>query len=239
MAVATAAMAQSSLASAQDAEEPTPEAAQSEDAAAREVFEAGELAFDRGEYARAADYFEHAFELSERPALLFNAANAADRARDDARAIALYTQYLERQPDAENREVVEARLAILEAQVGSENSEDSEPTDAGSTGSRRLWTWLTGVTAVAFAGVGVVARVSGNRSFSDLDEMCSLAPGCSDAQFNSGADEVRRWDRTTAATFSIAGAALAGFAVALVLEGRSNDVQVEVGLGTVQVRGAF
>jgi len=95
---------------------------------ARALFEAGRVAVSEGDYEGALRYFTEAYELSERPRLLFNMANAADRLRDDERALALYQQYLEALPEAENADYVNARIdALLTAQRNHTEAPAPEP----------------------------------------------------------------------------------------------------------------
>jgi tetratricopeptide (TPR) repeat protein len=92
---------------------------------ARRLYEVGESAFAEGEYEVALDLLRSAYELSPRPALLYNMAICADRLRRDSEAFTYYSQYLERFPSAPNRADVEARIrALRDATAG------AEPTDA-------------------------------------------------------------------------------------------------------------
>lgn len=218
----------------------SPAAAQDEanagdDAVARELFEAAELSVGRGDYERALGLFQQAFELSDRPALLFNAANAAERLRRDELALELYASYLERVPDAPNRAAVEARMEQLGAA-------GADPEDDGSAevASTNLWAWVAGSTAVVFTALGVAGRVRGNTVFSSLEDECGRAPGCSDERLNE--TSLQAWDRTTVISFSIAGAAAVGFVVALIVGRDTKDedtVQVGVGPSGIQVGGTF
>jgi tetratricopeptide (TPR) repeat protein len=83
------------------------------DKAARELFNAGRAAYDEGLYEDALASFRRAYELSKRPALLFNIGQAADRARRDREALDAFEQYLLEVPAADNRAFVEGRIAVL------------------------------------------------------------------------------------------------------------------------------
>jgi len=87
----------------------------SEHRAAKNAFEQGRDAFDAGRYDEAIERFEHAYELSGRPELLFNVGLAADRLREDERALAAFERYLEQAVDPEHGEQVEQRVAALRA----------------------------------------------------------------------------------------------------------------------------
>jgi tetratricopeptide (TPR) repeat protein len=80
---------------------------------ARREHEAGRDAYDRGQFSQAIEHFGRAYQLSGRPQMLFNVARAADLDGQYARAIEAYEGYLDRLPDAQNREFVQARLQKL------------------------------------------------------------------------------------------------------------------------------
>jgi hypothetical protein len=87
------------------------------DPAARAAFEEGRTFYDHGRFADALRKFQESYALSNNPKLLFNIGRAADSEGDHAQAVDAYTAYLQRVPDAENREFVEARLAKLRGQA--------------------------------------------------------------------------------------------------------------------------
>ena len=73
----------------------TPAAAQSSaDEEARVHFEAGRVAFSRGRYESALASFQEAYELSQRPALLYNIGTTFDRLRRDQEAIEAVERFL-------------------------------------------------------------------------------------------------------------------------------------------------
>jgi tetratricopeptide (TPR) repeat protein len=95
----------------------TPVAAQtadaSTDAEAHSLFEAGRTAFAAGRFADALGYFQHAYDLSHRTALLYNVGQCHDRLRHDHEALAAFEQFLAANPDSVQRQEVEARVVIL------------------------------------------------------------------------------------------------------------------------------
>jgi len=102
--------------------------AQSEslDEAARLTFQEGREAFVSGDYERALGLFRQAYELSQRPGLLYNIAQTLDRLRRDAEALQALRDYLEAFPDAPNRAEVEARINVLDAQVSEEEQREEQ-----------------------------------------------------------------------------------------------------------------
>ncbi|MFH0899036.1 MAG: SBBP repeat-containing protein, partial [Pseudomonadota bacterium] len=81
---------------------------------AREHYQAGIIKYDLGQFDAAISEFQKAFELSNAPRLLFNIAQAYRLKNDYARARFFYKSYLRRQPDAANRQDVEARLQEID-----------------------------------------------------------------------------------------------------------------------------
>jgi tetratricopeptide (TPR) repeat protein len=84
-----------------------------QDEVARSLFQAGKSAFDSGNYEDALQYFEQSFERSGRPQLQYNIGLAADRLRQDDKALTAFRAYLDQVPSAENREEVEGRIRAL------------------------------------------------------------------------------------------------------------------------------
>jgi hypothetical protein len=99
---------------------------------ARNLFTAGQNAFQSGDYASAADYFEQAYALSHRPGLLYNIAFAADRNRDDARALEAYRAYLVAEWETSRRAEVEARITFLEAALAEAARAEAEAAAAAA-----------------------------------------------------------------------------------------------------------
>jgi tetratricopeptide (TPR) repeat protein len=87
------------------------------DPEAHGLFLAGEAAYEAGRFEDALRYFQQSYELSPRPALLFNIGQAADRARLDSIALDAFRRFLSASPelDATSRRTVELRVAALEA----------------------------------------------------------------------------------------------------------------------------
>jgi len=103
------------LASAQPpASEPGPS---NEDQAARLLFQSAREAFAAGEYERALSGFQQAYDLSRRPALLYNIGTTLDRLRRDDEALAIFEQFLREDPQTPNRAEIESRVAQLRAGI--------------------------------------------------------------------------------------------------------------------------
>ena len=114
---------------------PVTEHADTRDTEARHLFEAGRNAYDAGRYQDALDYFQRGHELSQRPQLLYNVGQAADRLRLDQTALEAFKLYLQRLPDAENRPQVEERIRVLEEVLAQKRALSAAPVGAAATTS--------------------------------------------------------------------------------------------------------
>lgn len=144
---------------------------------ARSLFEAGRAAYSAARYEAALAYFEQAYNIVRRPALLFNMGAAADRLHMAERALQLYRDYLQALPTASNRGAVERRIAFFEEVVAQNRAqvptpeetartvlEDPQrpPADRPSSGgdiTSEWWFWTLIAVVVVGAGVGITAGV--------------------------------------------------------------------------------
>jgi tetratricopeptide (TPR) repeat protein len=154
------------------------------DSEARSLFEAGRTAFEAGRFEAALERFREAYELSGRPALLYNVGTAADRLRRDAEALEAFRGYVAAVPDAPNRDEVEARIRVLEAAVAEDAAraarEQAPPTPeevavasepstelaspeaspGGGSVLEEWWFWTIVGVVVVGAGVGIGVGVA-------------------------------------------------------------------------------
>ncbi len=127
---------------------------------AREVFERGRAAYARGEYEGALAAFQEAYELSERPELLYNIGQTADRLRRDREALEAFDGYLAALPDAPNRAEVDARARVLREQIARDDALRVEAERARQPREdppivEAWWFWTLIGVAVVGAGVGI------------------------------------------------------------------------------------
>lgn len=221
------------------------------DTDARTLFELGENAFESGRYRAALDFFQQAYDLSGRPQLLFNIGQAADRLREDARALAAFEGYLQALPTASNRGVVEARIAILRQvtarsegprgeQDDAEGAEATQPVDAASGGPRSGTVALTppssavrstesggsALPGAVLLGVGGAAALAGavvlGLGVHDVHTVEDAADGTSFADVADAFDRAPR--RTWVGGVMLgAGAAAAAVGVVLVIRAGSEE----------------
>ena len=147
---------------------------------ARALFEAGRLAFSRGRYEQALGNFQEAYELSQRPALLYNIGTTFDRLRRDQEAIDAFEQFLEAQPESDLVPEVQERVRILRenqrpdlspeavAAASGTDTQTGTPTQPAELDNRivkKWWFWtIIGVVVVGAAvGIGVGASGGGQQ----------------------------------------------------------------------------
>jgi tetratricopeptide (TPR) repeat protein len=94
---------------------------------ARAHFEEGSRAFEVGDYARSAEEFRAAYEITHHPDLLFNMYSALERQGDTLAAADALEAYLrDGAPAHELRTSLQARLARLRARLAEERATDAE-----------------------------------------------------------------------------------------------------------------
>lgn len=142
------------------------------DEEARALFEAGRIAFGNRRYTQALEMFERAYELSPRPALLYNLGSTLDRLRRDREAVDAFRRYLEGEPNSPRRAEVEERITILEQQLatspqavaraGTETgSPETDATVEHDPITKKWWFWTIIGVAVVGTAVGVGVAVAG------------------------------------------------------------------------------
>lgn len=157
LAVALALLALSTPAAAQEND-------QQLDEAARLTFESAREAFVAGDYENALARFRQAYQLSQRPGLLYNIAQTLDRLRRDEETLQALRDYLAAQPDAANRSEVEARIRVLERSIADRPVVTTTTTSDGTTTTtvtRAPRDPLAIVHPAVFIALGGVALASG------------------------------------------------------------------------------
>jgi tetratricopeptide (TPR) repeat protein len=229
---------------------------------ARAHFNTGSVAFGAGRYSEALVEFQKAYELSQRPKLLYNIGVASDRLRRDREALAAFEQYLQRVPEAPERAEVEARIAVLRdvvntpssttppasgaAAATTEAAETSAPTDAiestdadpqpASHPSVAQWLVLGASGVMAVTG-GVLLTVA----LLDKSAVESPSDGVGLDEIDSARDRVPLFS-TLGGVFLGVGLVGAGVATTwIVLSGSGSEgaLEAHVGLGRVSLRGTF
>lgn len=84
------------------------------DSTAEMLYNEGQAAYDRADYALAVDRWHESYRLSQEPALLYNIGQAYRQAGDCARALASYRQFLADDPTSDRRTLAEELVRELE-----------------------------------------------------------------------------------------------------------------------------
>lgn len=212
--------------------------AQGSDEEARALYSAGEIAYNEGRFQSALEYFQRAYELSSRPALLYNIGSAAERVRQDDVALAAFERYLAEVPEAPNRGAVQARIEILRAAIAERAArppvtpdpepaqDETEPSSAETEGSGdsddsggSVVPW---VLVGAGGGVAVLGAAFVGLGFKDAGTV-EDAPQGSDWSDVSGAYD--RAPRRQGIGFALVGVGVAAAVTGVVLAvtGGSDD----------------
>lgn len=171
------------------------QASEARDDEARGNFRLGSAAYAQGRYEDARRYFARAYELSKRPQLHYNIAQAHDRLRQDEQALAAYQAFLRESGPSPHRQGVKARVAILEKVIrekrrlsaaGSSVPESGAKTTSTKTGpavavdappeessrGSRLGPYLLAGAGGALLAGGLVTGLLTNTAERELEDNC-------------------------------------------------------------------
>lgn len=236
------------------------------DAIARAHFAAATGYFDTGNYESALREFEHAYELTQYPGLLYNLYLCHERLAQLEQASVRLDAYLASGHEIDNREALEERLANLRRRSAAAQTRDTTAPDVLSTDtsaaptprhpepdspevvdtaprrSRRApWAiaaWsVGGVGLVTFATGAILARIEDGR----LADSCGRNAGrvCSDSDVTG----LRRRSLTADIGLGVAAAGGVAGLVLFLIQDRDAPVDVSAGIypagGNVIVTGRF
>jgi tetratricopeptide (TPR) repeat protein len=233
---------------------PHPAAHADPQAEARQSYEAARRAYNLGQWEDAIAGFEKAYKLSGETILLFDRAQALRQANRLPEALAGYRAYLREDPNAANRESVDARIRELEARAthapAPEKPRASDVFDPFTAAGRSSpaaviaaapakkssaatidhpgsgWLrWAGLTTTVALAGGAVAAGLVTNSRYDDLKKGCGrAAAGCSDDQIQG----VRSRARLTNILWVGTALAAAGTGAAFWFDARGAGVELSL-----------
>jgi hypothetical protein len=83
----------------------------------KQLYEKATRAYDVGKYNEAIEDYQKAYEIGGDPPMLYNIAQAYRLNDQPAEAVRFYRRYLQRAPNARNREDVERKIADLEKTI--------------------------------------------------------------------------------------------------------------------------
>jgi tetratricopeptide (TPR) repeat protein len=204
--------------------------------AAKAAFKEGVALYDRGEYEPALREFQRAHALSHNAVLYFNMAACEEKSDHFQAAALLLRQYILEQPNAEDREAVQARINVLEHReegVKRPPHMHDEPTTRPVVVNiplppppKRVVSWallgLTGALFITTVGIGAATVVDHDS----LKSGCGATPaGCSDAQISSMHNKAIATD----ALIGVTAAAAVATVIVFIVEPRTRRAQAWLG----------
>ncbi|MDQ3364819.1 MAG: tetratricopeptide repeat protein [Myxococcota bacterium] len=150
--------------------------------AAKRHYDRGQKLFALQKFDAALEQFQKAFDADPIPDFLFNIAQCQRNLGDYEAAIFSFKRFLKLDPEAENREKVEALIAELEEKVDAGNTErlglgkrqqarvdDEGETRASAPVYKKWWFW-TGIAVVGVgASVGIYAATRSGDGAPETD----------------------------------------------------------------------
>ncbi len=213
-----------SLVRAED-EAPQEDVSSTDDEAARALYVSGERHYAAGRYEEAASDFLQSYELSKRPDLLFNVANAYERLSDYESAAVYLEEYLGT-PDASNEVSVRQRIRRLRMNAKKREQEDKdiaelarlEPSGGNqSEGASRVLPYSLLGGGALLVGGGLVAGLVSRNAGSDAEKFCTSSGLC-ETGAKSSLDRERNFGILADVAIG-AGVVVAGVGVFLLLTG--------------------
>lgn len=225
---------------------------------ARQHFRVGQALYESGRFGEAAAEFRQAYLLSHRATLLYNAYVAFRDAGDLENAIVSLDEYLRREPDAEDADVLRRRLAVmrenLDARMTSasavaeerrrleeermelerEADEQRRRADAAEATIAEQSSpvpWVVGGSGLGIlAGAGIAALIANGNS-SDAEDLCPnhVCPRDGTVSLGGVRDSLRRPALAADVMLGIGGATLVTGVVLLIAQHAGDDSPVEAG----------
>ncbi|MFW5876500.1 MAG: tetratricopeptide repeat protein [Myxococcota bacterium] len=216
------------------------------DQEAKSRFRVGGMLYDEGRFREAAGEFEKAYEMSGKPALLYNMYIAYRDAGLTERAVEVLRKYLDEASDIPDRRKLEVRLGAMEKTLGGESDEGSPEGDARSEdgtaagaeadagaatpgpaqedGGSKVVPWtITGLGAAILVAASVTGITALNKT-NDIEEACTDDGRCpADFPLAQERTEARRWVRATDVLWPIGVAALGTGLVLFFLMGDDGE----------------
>lgn len=204
---------------------------------AKTKYEEGKTHYAAGEYDKALAAFTEAYNLSNKPDLLYNLGVCSEKVGDNGKAIAYYELYLEENPEATDREDVARRLAALEkSQAAAAEPQPAAPPPPPPVREDELvveededqdifWPGaVIGLGGLIVVSGALTAIMAYNR-YGDLEDSCS--PDCSDAKVS----KVKKAALAADIQFALGGAVVAAGVIWWLT---ADDGEAEVELAGIQ-----
>ncbi len=110
----------------------SPAWAQGDDQRARELYENGALLYEEGDYENAVIAWKQAYDISERPLLLYNIANALERIGEWQEAFDYLNQY-RAFAKADERDTLDRRMRSIERRLEDKRSDEEAVAEEART----------------------------------------------------------------------------------------------------------
>lgn len=200
-------------------------AAEADGDRARSLNNQGSAAYELGSYDEAISRFTEAYKVYPDPRILFNLAQAYRKKHAYEHALELYRTYLHNQPDAVNRQVVEALIPELEATIAKQKATDDHPPEgtASTVAALPVVTkieeprpWYANVSGWVLVGGGAVAAGVGIGFFVSANSLEDELAVASDSQ-KAGLRSDISTRRNVGTVLSIVGGVAAAGGVAIFL----------------------
>ncbi len=224
-----------------------PAAAETDDALAKQYYKLGEELYNRADYEGALKQFTQAYQLSKRPALLYNMARCHESLGQHERAIEVYNDYLKSSPD--NPAVIQARIANLRRLIEKRKETTPTPTTTATptptpdpispTPDRRPLRWPGWITLGAGGALLVTGLALGLRAKSKESEAEEANQRGEDYLTTKSIEDAgRNLSKAAIAISVVGGVAAATGAVLLVLDARRPTAERRAWLVPVVAPGA-
>jgi len=208
-----------------------------DDERAKAHFLAGQSYYEQASYADALREFNEAYRISKRPALLYNIARCDEALEHYGDAVKMLQAYLEQDPQTNDREAVETRIANLKEreaaqQKAQQQAEAAKPPPTATQAQappptapshrKRLYTWIVGGVGVAALAAALGTGVASQLDYNDLSSKCT-GNACDPATVANAQSKINSGKRLALATdvlWPIGAAAVAAGGVLFFVAGR-------------------
>jgi tetratricopeptide (TPR) repeat protein len=224
-----------------------PAAAQNDDALAKQYYKLGEELYNRADYEGALKQFSQSYQLSKRPALLYNMARCHESLGQHEKAIEIYGEYLKSNP--ENPAMIQARIDNLKRLIEKKRKESApppgptptpDPTPVVPTDSPRPLRWPGWITLGAGGALLVTGLALGLRAKIKEGEVEDAnQKGTEYLEVKSAEDAGRTLAKASIALSVVGGVAAATGAVLLILDARRPSAERRAWLAPTLTPGGF
>jgi hypothetical protein len=208
----------------------------------KQHYEKATRAYDVQKYGEAVDEYQKAYEIGGDPAMLYNVAQSFRLNEQLQEALRFYRRYLQRSPNARNREDVERKIAELEKTLEEKRKaaaavppppvapapvvvaplpvQEPPPSNEGGTGQR-----IAGIVIASVGGAALItAAITGKMASDKGDKLtqASMTGGTFDPNLESNG---KMLNTVTIVSAIVGGAAVVTGAILIVLSGGGSTAE--------------